>query len=107
MRMPLIVIVLALAVQSAPSGADVIGWCLLDDGCVGLEPLTPKGFTTCEEWCEMKNPTAVRGMNATLFDVECRGDSDSYDYRMLFVEFTDVEGRQQALVIGRHGPGIA
>jgi hypothetical protein len=51
----------------------------------------------------MKNPTAVRGMNATLFDVECKGDF-SYAYRMLFVEFTDVEGKQQALVIGRHGP---
>ena len=52
----------------------------------------------------MKNPTAVRGMNATLFDVECKGDWGGFDYRMLFLEFTDVEGRQQALVIGRYGP---
>ena len=104
MRTPLIVMVLALAVQSTPSPADIIGWCLPGDGCMGPEPLTPKGFNTCEERCEMKNPTAVRGMNATLFDVECRGDSSSFDYRLLFVEFTDFDGRQRALVIGRYGP---
>jgi len=71
---------------------------------MGPEPLTPTGFNTCEERCDMKNPIAVRGMNATLFDVQCSGDSNSFDYRMLFVEFADHEGKQQALMIGRFGP---
>lgn len=71
---------------------------------MGPEPLTPKRFNTCEERCEIENPTEVRGMNATLYDVECRDDSSSFDYRMLFLEFTDVEGRQRALVIGHYGP---
>ena len=37
----------------------------------------------------------MRGKNATPFDVECKGDWSGFDYRMLFLEFTDVEGNKK------------
>ena len=51
----------------------------------------------------MKNPVPIRGMKGTLYDVQCRGDNDSYDYRMLVVEYQS-EGTNHAIAIGRHGP---
>lgn len=67
-------------------------------------PIRKDGFPTCEENCTMKNPVPVRGMKGTLYDVQCRGDSDSYDYRMLIVEYQRGDGIDQAVAIGRYGP---
>lgn len=88
----------------SPAFADILGWCLPSDGgCIGPEPLTREGFSTCEEFCSLSNPVTVRGMKGILFDVQCRGDSSTYVYRMLFLEFADEQDIERALVIRQYG----
>ena len=82
---------------------DFIGWCFASDACVGPSRITRQGFETCEETCSMNNPVSVRGLNATLYDVVCRGDWGGYEHRMLFMKYADGDGNQRALAVGPNG----
>jgi len=91
--------VLNLAAQ--PSNAQQ--WCIPSDGCSPPEPITAEGFRTCEETCSLRNPEAVRGMDATLYDVSCQGDALNYDYRTIIGFYSDEQGNQRAFMVGRNG----
>ena len=62
---------------------DYNGLCFPGDGCTGIVPINDGTFFTCEENCVMEEATLIRGMDALLFDVTCRGDSGAYSYRMM------------------------
>ncbi|GGL69121.1 hypothetical protein GCM10011392_24440 [Wenxinia marina] len=64
---------------------DFNGLCFPGDGCTGDVPISGNTFYTCEENCLMENATPVRGMDAILYDVTCRGDSGTSLRRMMFV----------------------
>jgi hypothetical protein len=96
-------VIVASVIAGSSSQAAMTEWCIPSDGCMEAEPLRNDGFNTCEETCSLSRPVRVEGMNGILFDVACRGDSASYDYRMLFLEFVDDTGQDSALIIRNHG----
>ncbi|MFW2544329.1 hypothetical protein ACN2XU_16970 [Primorskyibacter sp. 2E107] len=53
-----------------------------DGGAISVQGDTFEGV---ESRCKLQNPTAVRGMNATLYDAECNGEGMSYGYRMMLM----------------------
>jgi hypothetical protein len=91
-----------LTLTAQPSDAQE--WCIPGDGCTGPEPITAEGFNTCEEFCSLRNPSAVRGMDATLYDVSCRGDSSGSDYRIMIGQYSDEQGNRRAFMVGPDGP---
>ncbi|MFN3577279.1 MAG: hypothetical protein ACK4TJ_09905 [Tabrizicola sp.] len=74
------------------------GLCLPGNECTGPVPITGNTFYTCEENCVMEKPTAVRGMDAFLFDVTCSGDSGSFSYRMMMARIV-IDGRLETYAI--------
>lgn len=108
MRVPEItatLLISAMTVGFAHAQAQT-GWCFPGDGCTGEVPITDNGFFTCEENCVMTNPVSIRGMNATLYDVQCTGDTASYEMRMLFKEYVDAAGRDRMLALSSRGPHL-
>ena len=77
---------------------------MTDDGWLGCIPVAGDQFQTCEQNCTMKNPVKVRGLDATLFDVSCVGDSANTEQRMLFMIYRDDGGETQGLVVAASGP---
>lgn len=75
------------------------GLCFPANACMG-EPQAIKNnvFQTCESECSFQNPVAVRDMNATLYDVACKGDWGSKKERY-FVSFLPSNSGQQAVVV--------
>jgi len=59
------------------SAENLTGYCL-DNGSAGCQdrfiPFDGKSIDFCEETCGLANPTAVRGLNATLYDFVCNSD---------------------------------
>ena len=51
-----------------------------------------------ESACALTNPTAVRGMEATLFDLQCNGEGETWSYRALFMI-----DHQDALIFVQNG----
>jgi hypothetical protein len=43
-------------------------------------------FTAVENQCTLTNPTAIRDMDATLYDVVCSAEGDDYFYRMMILK---------------------
>lgn len=76
-------VALAAFLPNSGQAQETEGWCFVGDGCTGPVPLSGTTFYTCEENCVMENPTAVRGLEATLYDVTCSGDSGGSTYRMM------------------------
>ena len=68
------------------------GLCFPGNECTGPVPISGNTFFTCEENCEMEGPTSVRGMDAVLFDVTCRGDSGAFSYRMMLARIMTADG---------------
>ncbi|MFZ7091769.1 hypothetical protein [Primorskyibacter sp. 2E233] len=53
-----------------------------DGGAIAVRGNT---FDGVESRCALKNPVAVRGMSATLYDAECSGEGMTYGYRMMLL----------------------
>jgi hypothetical protein len=66
---------------------------------MGPSPIIGTTFGTCEENCVMENPVQVTGMNATLYDVTCRGDWGTKFDRMLFARISSPNGGIQTVVL--------
>jgi hypothetical protein len=101
---PVVTLALIAVLNFVAQPSSAQEWCIPGDGCTGPEPITPDGFNTCEETCSLRNPVPVRGMDATLYDVSCRGDSLNYEYRTMIGHYSDEQGKQRAFMIGRFGP---
>lgn len=81
--------------QGAALAGKLDGWCFPGDGCTGQVTIESGGFHTCEQTCTMKNAVRVNNMDATLYDVTCKGDGGPDDVdsrRMLFVRLQDEPG---------------
>ena len=74
-RLPLL---LAICALPAPLLAqDFSGLCLdmREAGCMDRHiPFTGNTIDFCEESCTLTAPVEVRGLDATLYDLQCRGD---------------------------------
>ena len=92
-----------IGMSTSAHANDFVGWCFVGE-CVGEAPITADGFFTCEENCTMSNPVRVIGMDATLYDVSCTGDSGNYQQRMLFMKCSDFRGDPKALALSPSGP---
>ena len=91
LRWPFALAIVIGTLQTCPAIADSFdGWCFPADECTG-EPMPIKDgtFGTCEESCEMTNPAKVEGLDATTYDVICKGDHlpEPSKERMIFVRF--------------------
>lgn len=89
---------LVLGTAALALAQDYDGLCFPGNECTGPVPTTGNTFFTCEEDCVMERPTAVRGMDAVLFDVTCRGDSGAFSYRMMMARIA-VDGRLRTYAI--------
>ena len=89
--MLIVLAVVGMVLQTSPSLADSFdGWCFPGDECTGQPmPIKNGTFGTCEESCEMTNPAKLDGLDATAFDVICKGDylPEPSKERMIFVRF--------------------
>jgi len=67
----------AAIAQSSVREGSLSGLCVdtgAEGGCMGRYlPLDGRSIGLCEGSCTLVNPTAVRGMNATLYDQVCSG----------------------------------
>jgi len=55
-------------------------------------------YRDAESNCTMSNPRNVRGMNATLFDVTCRGEWGSQTQRELLLLYRNTDVRDRLLI---------
>lgn len=78
-------------------------WCVPENACIGPEPITREGFSTCEEFCSLSNPMSVPGFDAMAFDVSCRGDWGGRNYRMMLVEYKDSDGTPGVAMLDADG----
>ncbi|MCI5078319.1 hypothetical protein [Oricola sp.] len=104
---PFAVIALASSFAGvAPSlaiAADPNGWCLPSDACMGEQkPIAGNSWNECESSCEISAPVKVRGMNASLYDVECKGDWGSSVYRAMFVFTSNSNGGHDLLMVSNN-----
>lgn len=81
------------------------GWCVPGNDCIGPEPISHEGFSTCEDYCALSNPVTIQGFDAMLFDVSCNGDwgEGERDYRMLLAEYEDHDGTRGAAILTPNG----
>ncbi len=84
--------VLVMAFGASASAQSYDGLCFPGNECTGPVPISGNTFFTCEENCEMQEPTSVRGMDAVLFDVTCSGDSGTFSYRMMLARIMTADG---------------
>ncbi|MEZ5753049.1 MAG: hypothetical protein R3D60_14130 [Paracoccaceae bacterium] len=54
-----------------------------------------------ESTCDLTNPTAIRDMNATLFDAQCVGEGEEWTYRLLLM--IDIDGNLATI---HHGSSL-
>ena len=54
----------------------------MDGGALAIRDNT---FYGVESACEMTNPTAIRDMDATLFDMQCSAEGDTYQARVMLM----------------------
>lgn len=95
-----------LVVGSGASAESLTGFCLdnLDAGCLDrLIPFDGNSIGFCEETCELTKPTAVRDLNATLYDFVCRGDSATGGGgRVMILRQKDWNGKSTISFIDEH-----
>lgn len=103
MRAFLMSLTLGLTGCLAAQAQGLDGLCFQGSGCTGPVPITGNSFFTCEANCVMENPVQVRGLDATLFDVTCRGDSGT-SYDRLMILRTRTETGRTVFAIGANGP---
>ncbi|MEC7963166.1 MAG: hypothetical protein VX201_07835 [Pseudomonadota bacterium] len=88
-------------VSGAESAQDLEGWCYPANDCIGAQiPLGSGTYDTCEETCTLTNPVSVRDMEATLFDVVCRGDwmeAGSMSSRLMIIKQASDQTRMFAI----------
>jgi hypothetical protein len=115
MRLPLAIIALLLLMPSGLAESKFDGlWkrapIILQDGTVidpyacsageveGTVLIEGNKYGDAESNCTMSNPRNVRGMDATLFDVTCRGEWGSQTQRELLMLYRDTDDRDRLLM---------
>jgi len=53
-----------------------------DGGAISIKG---KKFFGVESFCAMTNPVKVRDFNATLYDLDCSGEGEKWNSRMMFM----------------------
>ena len=70
------------------------------DGTVTIEGQT---YRDAEGTCTLSAPVSVRRMDATLFDVTCRGEWGSRTQRELLMLYRDLNDRERLLMVKPNG----
>ena len=88
------------------SAENLTGYCL-DTGSAGCQdrfiPFDGKSIDFCEETCRLTNPTAVRGLNATLYDFACKSDYPSTEGgRVMILRQNDPTGKTNISMVTEH-----
>jgi hypothetical protein len=107
-HLPFVALALLLhPVQAGAQPRSLSGYCIdfLGPGCTDrYVPFRGLTIDFCEETCTLTNPVNVRGLEATLYDMECAADYDSpMPGRVMVLSQTRWDGRQQMSFIDRHG----
>lgn len=92
-------LVLSAGFPTTASAQEFDGWCFDGGECTGTVAISGDMFPTCEENCDMKNKTQVLGMDAYLYEADCRGDSGSYSFRVMFVRFQSPHSEEQGMMV--------
>lgn len=93
MRTPLLLILAAGVLPASLPAQTLTGFCLdmREGGCMDrYVPFSGNTIDFCEERCTLTAPVVVRGMNASLYDLQCRGDyGEIPDKRVLLISQYD------------------
>ena len=118
MRLPLAIIAVFALTSSALAQFDGL-WkrapIILPDGTVvdpyecstgevdGTIPIAGNSYWDAESNCTMSNPASVQGMDATLYDVTCRGDWGTRTQRELWMRYRGADSRERLLIVRPNG----
>lgn len=94
MRLLLPLLVALSAVPASLPAQNLTGLCLdmREAGCMDRHiPFSGNTIDFCEESCTLAAPVEVRGLDATLYDLQCRGDyGDIPDKRVMLLTQQDL-----------------
>lgn len=93
---------LTVAVAIGAHAQDLTGLCIdnIEGGCMGRYlNFYGNAVDFCESTCELTNPVAVRGLEATLYDFVCRSDNGDYEERVLLMFQTGFDGSRNLSMI--------
>lgn len=97
-------IVIAGFIGGPADAADPNGWCLPYDECMGEQkPIVKGSWNECESSCEIDGAVDVHGLNASLYNLTCKGDSDNRQSRVMFVFTRNHNGGHDFLMITNNG----
>ena len=65
----------------------------------GTIPVIGNTYRDAESNCTMSNPTSVRGMDAILYDVTCRGEWGSQTQRELWMLYRGAGDQERLLIV--------
>ena len=74
-----------LNTQNQANAGEFDGYCFPATACESQpSKITNNMYDTCESTCTMMNPVPVRGMDAIIYDVVCKGDWGEKKQRQIF-----------------------
>lgn len=92
-RLPLPLLLAICALPATLHAQNLTGLCLdmREAGCMDRYiPFSGNTISFCEESCSLTAPVAVRGLDAALYDLQCRGDyGEIPDRRVLLLSQED------------------
>jgi hypothetical protein len=86
-----------------PDGTLVDPYTCSTDEADGTVPIDGNRYGDSESNCTLSNPVSVRGMDATLYDVTCRGEWGSRTQRELFMLYRDTDDQERLLMVRPNG----
>ncbi len=89
-----------------PNGTKVNSYTCTPMEVDGATPIKGDWYGEMESDCTMANPTNVRGLGGTLFDVTCKGDWGSQATRQLFMLYRDHDDRERLLIVRPGGAEV-
>lgn len=86
-----------------PDGTAIDPYSCSADEAEGTIPIEGNKYGDPESNCTMSNPVSVRGLDATLFDVTCRGEWGSRTQRELLMLYRDTDDQDRLLMVRPNG----
>jgi hypothetical protein len=86
-----------------PDGTVIDPYACATDEAEGTVPIEGNTYSDAESNCTMSNPVSVRGLDATLFDVTCRGEWGSRTQRELFLLYRETDDQERLLMVRPDG----
>ena len=95
-------VIISSSLSASSQAQDLTGLCIdnVEAGCMSRYlNFYGNAVDFCEATCELTNPVAVRGLDATLYDFVCGGDHNQPTVRVMLIKQTDFNGRTTMSIV--------